>query len=464
VVERADPGEIRTLLRSRFAMSLAPTGWSPAVEASDSPVDLAEFVRPIGGGVVATVEIGCVGREPDGLPVEISQVWVGVGYEPLQRLWPLLGEVYRLSLVWEPIWPPEDDTRLPPDDEEEPRLAVSSAADAEAAVAQLTAVVLAQAPAVIEQHGTVEQLLDELRSDQEDGSVDERTVALLAAAGRLEEARAELARYRPLTGSAEGDRDARRFVHQITRYLDSNGDPALIPSHPPPSRYQSSPRKPMAELWREGRAQDEAVKAVKRLGAATGRAERRAALERELAARGLTQDPLWFERTLDQLAASPVEQAQQTFKALAELGRVGLGAIKAIRDRKLPDHTTPGWLEPPDRAAYEIPSSGANPWAAVQLNADAGDWLDRVHAARPQFFGTALNLEAWLDWKDHEQPDQHLAVHIGPQPVGILDDHGTEAFTAVMQAAAERDELPSTMARLTQRPNGYLLEVQLPDA
>jgi hypothetical protein len=463
-VDRPDAGEIRAVLRSLFAMSLAPSGWSPAVPASDSPVDLAEFIRPIGGGVVATVEIGCVGREPDRLPVEISQVWVGVGYAPLQRLWPLLGELYRLSLVWEPVWPPEDDEPSPREDEEEPSLAVSSAADAEAAVAQLTAVVLAQAPAVIEQHGTVEQLLDELRSDREDGSVDERTVALLAAAGRLDEARAELARYRPSTGSSQGDREARRFVHQITRYLDSNGDPALIPSQPPPSRYESLHRKPMAEIWREARARDEAVKAVKRLGAGTGRADRRAALERELAARGLAQDPLWFERTLDRLAASPAEQAQQTVKALVELGRVGLGAIKAIREQRLPDLTTPGWLEPPDRAAYEIPSSGENPWAAVQLNADAGDWLDRVRAARPKLLGTTLNLEAWLDWEDHGQPDQRLAVHIGAEPVGILDEHATEAFTAVMRAAAARGELPTTIARLTQRPNGYLLEVQLPAA
>ena len=41
---------------------------------------------------------------PDGLPVEISQVWVGVGYEPLQRLWPLLGELYRWGAPAEVVY------------------------------------------------------------------------------------------------------------------------------------------------------------------------------------------------------------------------------------------------------------------------------------------------------------------------------------------------------------------------
>jgi hypothetical protein len=56
-----------------------------------------------------------------------------------------------------------------------------------------------------------------------------------------------------------------------------------------------------------------------------------------------------------------------------------------------------------------------------------------------------------------------LAVDIGEHQVGILGKEATTAFTPVMDAAAERDELPYTAARLSSRPAaGYLLELQLP--
>jgi hypothetical protein len=47
--------------------------------------------------------------------------------------------------------------------------------------------------------------------------------------------------------------------------------------------------------------------------------------------------------------------------------------------------------------------------------------------------------------------------------VGTLDEDAATAFAAVMDAAAVRDELPFTTARLTLRLAAeFLLELQLP--
>ena len=132
-------------------------------------------------------------------------------------------------------------------------------------------------------------------------------MAVLGAAGRFQEASAALARYRPSTGSRARDRDARRFLHQVRRYIDSGGDLSIVPDEAPPSRYatETSERPSVSAVWRESRARGEAVDVVKGMSPDTDRSELRAALERELAARGLTESPLWFEQTLDHLHDSP---------------------------------------------------------------------------------------------------------------------------------------------------------------
>jgi hypothetical protein len=98
------------------------------------------------------------------------------------------------------------------------------------------------------------------------------------------------------------------------------------------------------------------------------RARPPASLERELAARGLSESPLWYEHTLDHLHDTPVERAQQLARgvtAAAGLPRgvtaaAGLG-VREVRalgaHRPPPDLSPPAWLGPPDRAAYGVPKS-----------------------------------------------------------------------------------------------------------
>jgi hypothetical protein len=245
------------------------------------------------------------------------------------------------------------------------------------------------------------------------------------------------------------ERFERRAAYQLRRWIERGGDPSLIPAAPPPSRFDASEPDSVGETWRRARAVRAAVEEVIRRGRGRDRAELRSMLEHELSERGVTEDPLWYERTLDHLWDSRAERVQRTASTLLAAGRFGLRALQAIRNRELPDLAAREWLEPPEPAFYEMPRSGR--WAAVLLDPDVGDWLDRVYAAVPRLAGSTVSLEAWLD--------AELAVHLGERRVGIVSE--AELYAGVMEDAAFRGELPCLAARLTNVPP-YLLELAAP--
>jgi hypothetical protein len=440
---------MRALLRRELAETLASAGWVPATPVRESRFTLAQFVRPLHDDLAATASVTRASAIPDRLPVRITEVLVGVCYEPLRRLWPLFGDRYELALCAETIWPEDE----PPDHDR--CLKVSSAQDADEAVATLARVIEREAVPFAEQYGGLEGLLAEFEAREASRHDEQMVVALLAAAGRWDEARAALARYRAQTG----DRAAREMARQIERYIDGGGDPAIVPRQPPPS--PSSERPSLSDMWREGRARDEAVKAVKRVGPEADRDALRSALERELAARGLSESPLWLERTLDHLHDSPAEQARALSRGIGTAADLAVRAIRGLREhRDPPDLSPPAWLDPPDRAAYPVVASTQARWTEVQLDEPARSYLERVYAAIPRPFGSTALATAWLAWD--EGPRERLVVSLGQERVGAVTPAAAAAYRLVMDRAAERDELPSVPARLTSRQGGHLLEVQLP--
>jgi hypothetical protein len=312
---------MRSLLRQRLADALAAAGWLPATPARESALVLAKFVRPLPGEIAATASINRAGSIPHWAPVRITDVLAGVCYEPLRRLWPLLGDRYELALLHDDVW--TDD------------LEVSNAADADRAVNTLASVILREAAPFAESYGSLERLLAEFGHGNEHDRVDQRAVALLAAARRFEEAQAALARYQAQTSDRRPDRETLRFVHQVTRYIDSGGDRSIVPRRPPPSRYGAVEMPSVSEMWRQ----------------------RQAGLEREPAAPD------------------------------------GLG-----QHRPPPVITPPAWLDPPDRAVYPVPNSSQARWAEVKLDAEAEPYLERAYGAIPRLFGATAQATAWLSW------------------------------------------------------------------
>jgi hypothetical protein len=454
---RQNGAHLRAAVERELATRLALDGWVAALPAWGSPISLAAFVRSVSADIAATVQVMGGGVSfPARLPIVIRNVQVGVCYEPLRRLWPLLGVRYHLTLLADP---PDGREEV---EEREWQLAVENADQVRLAVDEVVADVSPRAVVFAQGYPGVDELLAAFRSGSDPGWVRQEEVALLAAAGRFEEARDALERYRPLTGYPEGDREARLFIHHVGRYIDSGGNPAIVPSEPPPSQFAPpEPRPPISEIWREQRARQQALEAVSKLDRGTGRAELRAALERELSARGVTESPLWYERALDNLHQSDAQRSQQFAKRLVSASRLAVKVVRWLRDpdSQIPDRSLPDWLELPDRAAYPVAQrTGAN-WTQVRLDDGIASWLDRAYAAIPRLFGVTAHVDAWLD-----ADGDKIVVGIGQTRVGSLDAKASHAYEPILKTAGERDELPYTRARFTPRPapDQYLLELPLP--
>jgi len=471
-VSRLSASELREALRVDVARRLAPDGWR---RVSDDDRRLVAMVRPVSDEFVATIEARQAGSIPDRPPVRVTYMHAGVGYEPLRRLAPLLGMFdldVQSALVWPEAFATEEDDDEEPDEEDEDEEDDEDPAeewhgrelrtldDVHQLAGELAVVAAERAIPYAKRYADLDRLIVRVPGPRW-GSV--RQAALLAAAGRFDEARASLAVLPPPAPGLPWMRDEHRAARQLERWIQSGADPALIPDEPPPRRFQSSPSPSMSSVWRQSRATSAAVDAVRREDRGKDRDELRAMLERELADRGVSQSPLWLEQTLDHLYDTPGEAREQVVKGLISAGKLGIKAFRAIREgRSLPDLSAPEWLSPPARAAWAVPLQRPERWVEVQIAQESADWLDEAYQAIPRLIGSTASLEAWLDWDTDEH--RRLAVHIGERRVGTLDESATAAYGVVMKAAGERDESPYTRARLTPRPSpaGYLLEVPMP--
>jgi hypothetical protein len=419
---------------------------------------LAAFARRLDDEFGATAEFEVALSTPDVPPVRVTGLEFGITYEPLRRLWPLLGGEFRRGDVLHADvdelvagsldWPVE----------------VATASEVASVADNLAALVIDHAGTLVERYPDVDALLAAYPGESK------MALALLAGAGRFDEASSALAGYRP-TDSGLGTHADRRFERQLRRWIDSRGDLALMPDEPPPPSIKprewtvSDVLQTAGGVVKEVLARRAAVAAVQRNAKDQARAELRSLLEAELKQRGLTESPLWCENTLDRLSASAAERTQQKQQAWEKLAKAGIGVTKALRDRKIPEMSLPQWLEPPDHVDYDprYPTHSSR-WIAVALDDSAREWLDRVYEAVPRI-GDSAALPAWIE-PAADQPDKDfaLAVHIGERRVGNLDGHTAAMYSPLIDAAARRDELPGLAARLTPRPEpaGYLLELQLP--
>lgn len=454
--------ELRELLRDELAARLDPAGWHRVDGLGDDSMKLACFTCPLGDEFAATVEYWRVMSVPDRLPVRVSQAMIGVSFEPLRRLWPLLEDQPRVTTVYQGIEEMPERVRCA-------RIEVHTHDEIAPVADQLAGIALEHAVAFAEPHASVDAILGALGYG-EAGPVNMVVPALLAAAGRVEQAREALARYGGEMDLPEQKRRERRFVYQLTRWLDSGRDPSLLPSDPPPRRHKRAGSRAARNIWGEARARKAAVDTVKRDGAGRDRSELRRMLVAEFAQRGVPVDPLDIEQQINQFTTSAAERTRRQVEGLKILGKLGLTVAKAIRKQELPelpDLSIPEWLEPPAPAVYTFPESQepGHRWTAAQLDPDSHEWLAQAHAVVPRLIKSmnTANFEAWVTWG--QTPARGvLEVHIGERRVGLLDNGAAIAYWDVMDAAAQRAELPCVEARLTHisAEATYLLEVALP--
>ncbi len=394
--------ELRRLLRRELVVRLGPAGWRQLDERAAGPFALAAFVRPVDGEFAATAEVGVAGSVADSPPVEIRGVMLGVSYEPLRRLWPLL-DMFGVAVIAEE---PEDDDEL--------GLEVGGAVEVPRVAETLATLILDRAVPLAEEYASIETLLDASRDLEDPEWTPIRLPALLAAAGRFDEARDALARWRPaprpggLDAGATAPPAAAVDRQRWRRVADPARSATAAVSHLDVPTFRRA--------WRDVRLRDEAVAEVRRAGRGRDRAALPAMLEVELGRRGVEESSLWIEQTLDHLWDSAADRARLGLHGLRQAGRLGAGIVRAIRAREIPEVSQPRWLDPPERAAYALP--GAGRWVAVELDPDAAGGLERAHGATPRLGATTVELRAWLD-RGAGSPS-HLVVHLGERRVGVL--------------------------------------------
>jgi hypothetical protein len=231
---------------------------------------------------------------------------------------------------------------------------------------------------------------------------------------------------------------------------------------PPPS----SAGEAVGRLWRVGREAAEkkrqVIDAVRLAREGKTRDELRSDFEAELARRRMSQDPIWVERTLDELEQSPAAKIQQKAQNVLLVGST-LGRI--ARSRGIPD--PPEWMNPPDEASYYGPPRRGD---KVPIEVDRGSvgWLDRALESAPGRVGDVQAVvPVWFDWDTGQSDPRCVAVYIGSTRVGALDRKASESFASVMKAAEERGGKPrgmSALARARHLDPPYLLVVDLPEA
>ncbi|MFZ0042910.1 MAG: hypothetical protein WAK93_16505 [Solirubrobacteraceae bacterium] len=462
--EPVDAPTLRGSVRAALAGRLEAAGWVTLPEASAGTA-LAAFICPVGGDVAGTAEVFEASRIPDRPPVRVTCVFVGVSYEPLRRLAPLL-DMFGVSVAHEEVWPPALAPAGGDDDDDHggiPGVEVRSALDAERVADELAPVILDQAPRFANRYLDLQALLAETRVE---GPVDIRYGALLAAAGRFAEARDALARFVPPRGRSSFPRHELRAARQLRRWIESGGDRALIPASPPPSPF-ARPDPTSRISFSESRAQlakqRAAVQEVKEVGKGKSRAQAYEMLERALAEHGADErTPIRIENTLDHLWDSRTERIQFGLRGLRGLARVGVAAVKVIRGREIPDLSPPDWLQPPEHALYEFPASA--PTIAVSLDPDATQWLQTAYEALPKLAGTG-HLTAWLDRQPTStQVSADLIVYLGPRRVGRVPADAAKAYKQVIEDATTRDEHPCMRAVLARSAYSrqYVLQIAKP--
>ncbi len=486
--------QLAQALGDAVAQRLGGEGWRRLVRTPRPPLTIGQFTLALRDGfaAVATLdwhgpaEIEPAGRtfgvpdgveeirrlDPDASSLEVT-VAVGVSFEPLARLFEAIGGWVLTDLISEDV---EDLDPRPA----EPVLLLDSIAAIPPAVDRIAGMIGTYAVPFAERHAGIEQAIGVL-SDRDLYEPREAAVlkaVLLTAAGRWGDARDALADLKAMDEEGDWDqqRRTRRIVRQLHRFLDAEGGlvipetPACWPAPQPFSR--GTAHRSFTETWarsrRESAARDEALNAARAMAPGSSREEIKALLEREQGARGLEVDPLGLERQMERLEAEREPFGRATLliggvRELLDTGRdIVSGIRRAVRDE---DEPPPAWLRPPDRAAYPVGRIDEKRWAEVNLHPTAKDWLDRV-AAHATKIGRTHIVEVWLERSSQpagEAPSQ-LGVNIGEHRVGVLSGEPADAYQPAMDAAAERDELPWTEARLSllNGPAPYLLQLPVP--
>ena len=414
------------------------------------------FTRDLGTGVLATMNLMSpwlsIGTEwPQQLSVDI-----GVDFEPALDLTPLLTLPVMPMLVRAPT----------PDGRHHGEVTIDGdRADQRAeAVREIVTVYATEAAAFAGGFDAAEILATLRRGVDTDGGEwwHKRYLAMLLALGRRDEVHDALVTYEQRFAGEPDAARARRFVRQVRRRTTES--PARIPSVedtlavlPPPRRLRNLPKPGLRDTWQRSRAHHAATKAVEARAGGRPLTELREMLATEYATRAVAVSAIGVAMTAEYIAAGRTPFGRVT-RGLDIAAAVTSGIVQMVQVFTRPDSmANPGWLTPPERAAYEVEASDDH-LVAVRIDDGVGEYLDRA-LAEGRRVGSLAQVPVWLTTPD--SPDDAVRVHLGARPVGVVTATDAASFASAFRAAALFDEDLTMTARLYRTVDGIHL-VELP--
>ncbi len=245
--ERAGPA--RVVFSDGLLRHLAPEGWKLLDAGVVPPGALVALSKPLDREFAAVAELQAVARGAGGsFPVDLFSLTAGIAYEPLRRLWPVLGTYFAGALVR------ADAAQLLG----APRAAVQTideSDDAEPIIAELAALIPPATAALGRRLLSVDALLTGVRLDRL------KQAALLAVIGQFDAAAEALTRFVPIPSASPAARIRERHtIEQLEAWIDTR-DPSKLAQAPvfeppvPPSEPPLHRRIPVVTraLWRHYR-------------------------------------------------------------------------------------------------------------------------------------------------------------------------------------------------------------------
>lgn len=431
---------------------------------------LVVLTHDVGNGVLVTAEL----RAPADWsspqwPVELV-LDVGVGYEPALNLMPLLTMPIHVALLPD-YEPPATSTFA---------TSMNGVGEVKPVAHQIVAIISDHAPGVAQRFpdaDAIERAIPQRQPNPNgDGDLPDPRVGphfdydrhtllrlvLLTASGRHDDARTLLAAYPSSPADEPIDREDRRFIRQLTRWLDAGGPAAPpiaetlaeLPRKPIPPR-PAGPRSSWTAARARSKLQDDAMEAVRPRSAGKTVEEIIELLTVEYAQRDVdagtaaiaaVADGMHFEQ---QLRRTPLRRVRSTVAGIGLVNGFLRDVVRAVRSDLA---SIPQWLQPPARAAYPLTRDTSH-YTAITLDPDARSGLVRAWTETPRRVANLASVDVWLT---RDTDTGGLVAHVGDRRVGTIGPDQAGAYSEALRAAAMFDEDPVT--------RGWLLKLRSADA
>jgi hypothetical protein len=210
----------RALFGEGLLRHLRPDGWEPLDVGVGRAGPLVALSKPLSPDFAAVAELEALARGDGGrIPVDIFRLNVGVSYEPLRCLWPLLGQDFAGALV------SEDASRLLGVPRPRPEI-VDSPDQARRVIDELALLVPPAAALIAERFTNIGALLTELRLNAL------KKAALLAATGEFDAAAKTLSGFVPVPGVPSQLRiEEQNTIDQLNAWIEMR-DPSNLAAAP----------------------------------------------------------------------------------------------------------------------------------------------------------------------------------------------------------------------------------------